>query len=90
MQALAEYNACMNSIQYTIRSIPAKLDRSLRQQSKETGKSLNDVVIATLEKGAGISAGHTFNDLDWFIGSKSLSSSFEEEIEWLDSVPKEI
>lgn len=80
----------MSSIQYTIRSIPTKLDQALRQKSKATGKSLNEVVIATLEKGAGVSAGATFNDLDWFIGNKSLNSSFEKDIECLDSVPKEI
>lgn len=80
----------MNSIQYTIRSIPTKLDQALRQKSKATGKSLNEVVITALEKGAGISPNNKFDDLDWFIGSKSLSNSFDEDMEWLNSVPKEI
>lgn len=80
----------MNSTQYTIRSIPTKLDQVLRQRSKVTGKSLNEVVIATLEKGAGVSSNATFNDLDWFIGSKSLDSSFDKGIEWLDNLPKDI
>lgn len=80
----------MNSIQYTIRSIPAKLDQALRQRSKATGKSLNDIVIATLEKGAGVTPNSIFDDLDWFIGSKSLSSTFEEDIQWLDSLPKDL
>jgi len=86
----------MNSIQYTIRSIPAKLDQALRQRSKATGKSLNDIVIATLEKGAGVTFNYIFDDLDWdwflvwFIGSKSLSSTFEEDIQWLDSLPKDL
>lgn len=80
----------MNSIQYTIRSIPTKLDQVLRQRSRATGKSLNDIVIATLEKGAGVSSNSTFDDLDWFIGSKSLNGSFEEDIHWLDSLPKDL
>ena len=80
----------MNNIQYTIRSIPVKLDRALRQKSQATGKSLNEVVITALEKGAGVSSNASFSDLDWFIGSKSLGSSFEEDMEWLNSVPKEI
>lgn len=84
------YNVGMNSIQYTIRSIPTKLDFALRQKSKATGKSLNEIVIATLEKGAGVSSQSNFDDLDWFIGSKQLNSSFDEDMEWLDSVQKEI
>ena len=80
----------MNSIQYTIRSIPAKLDKALRQKSLSTGKSLNEVVIATLEKGAGVSTGSSFDDLDWFIGNKSLGNTFDKDIEWLDKSPKEI
>ena len=80
----------MNSIQYTIRSIPTKLDPALRRESQATGKSLNEVVVATLEKGAGISPDASFDDLNWFIGNKSLSSSFEDDMEWLNSVPKEI
>jgi hypothetical protein len=47
-------------------------------------------VIAALEKGAGVSPHSSFDDLDWFIGGKTLNSSFEEDIEWLNSVPKEI
>lgn len=84
------YYVGMNGIQYTIRSIPTKLDQALRHRSKATGKSLNDVVLAALEKGTGISANSTFNDLDWFIGGKSLSGSFGEDIQWLDSLPKDI
>lgn len=80
----------MNSIQYTIRSIPAKLDSTLRQKSKATGKSLNEVVILTLEKGAGVNSSATFDDLDWFIGNKSLGTSFDENVQWLDNLPKDI
>jgi hypothetical protein len=80
----------MNRIQYTIRSIPTKLDTTLRQRSRATGKSLNEVVIATLEKGAGITSSVTFEDLDWFIGSKSLGSTFDKDIKWLDSLPRDL
>ena len=80
----------MNSIQYTIRAIPPKLDKTLRQQSKVSGKSLNEVVIAALAKGAGITPDATFNDLDWLIGNKSLGSSFDKNLEWLDNLPNEL
>jgi hypothetical protein len=78
-------------MQYTIRSIPSKLDKVLRQRSKATGKSLNEVVIEALKKGAGVNTQETtFDDLDWFIGHKLLSNSFEKDLEWLDSLPKDI
>jgi hypothetical protein len=80
----------MKSIQYTIRSIPTKLDVVLRQRSKSTGKSLNEVVIDALAKGAGYTHDSTFDDLDWFIGSKSLDGSFDSDLDWLDSLPKDV
>jgi hypothetical protein len=80
----------MNESQYTIRAIPPKLDSVLRRRAQKTGKSLNEVVIDTLAKGAGVALNASFNDLDWFIGNKSLSSSFGESIDWLDKVPRDI
>jgi plasmid stability protein len=38
-------------MQYTIRSIPAHVDRALRERSTGEGKSLNEVVIEALERG---------------------------------------
>ncbi len=80
----------MKSIQYTIRAIPPKVDQSLRTRARETGKSLNDIAIEALTKGSGVAVGVTFDDLDWFIGGKSLNSSFDKSMDWLDSAPKEI
>lgn len=89
---LLAYNVGMNSIQYTIRSIPFKLDKTLRMRAKKSGKSLNEVVLESLAKGAGVDMGtEAFHDLDWFIGSHSLDSeSLDEAMEWLDSLPKEL
>jgi plasmid stability protein len=38
-------------MQYTIRSIPAHVDRALRQRSTRERKSLNEVAIEALERG---------------------------------------
>ncbi len=46
--------------------------------------------MEALTKGSGLTEGATFDDLDWFIGKKSLDSSFDRTIDWLDSAPKEI
>ena len=80
----------MDRIQYTIRSIPPKLDSLLRQRAQKSGKSLNDVVIETLEKGTGTTQRACYSDLDWFIGNKSFDRDFDEAITWLDSAPRNL
>ena len=47
---LHPYYAGMKSIQYTIRKIPEELDQKLRIASRNTSKSLNTLIIETLEK----------------------------------------
>ena len=84
------YNVCMNSTQYTIRSIPPKVDQALRKRSQKTGKSLNEVAVEALTKGAGLVDGSTFNDLDWFVGSMLVDPRFDEAIDWLNSLPQDI
>jgi plasmid stability protein len=49
--AFTAYIACM---QYTLRNIPSVLDRLLRQRARRDGKSLNDVAIEALSRGAGL------------------------------------
>jgi hypothetical protein len=81
----------MDSIQYTIRAIPLKLDKTLRLQAKKSGKSLNEVVLESLAKGAGVNMStQTFHDLDWFVGSMSNDADFDGALQWLDSLPKEM
>jgi len=49
--ACTAYNQCM---QYTIRQIPRNLDEALRRTARERGKSLNEVAIEALARGAGV------------------------------------
>jgi hypothetical protein len=42
-------------MQYTVRNIPELLDAVLRRTAREKGKSLNDVALETLSRGAGLS-----------------------------------
>lgn len=46
--ACIAYARCM---QYTIRNIPAHVDRALRERSVREGKSLNEIAIEALERG---------------------------------------
>lgn len=82
----------MNSMQYTLRSIPPRLDKELRKRAKNTGKSLNEVSIEALAKGVGLSVEkQVFTDLDWFIGSKpKTDNSFEKSQKWLNELPNDL
>jgi hypothetical protein len=41
-------------MQYTIRQVPRSLDEALRRVARERGKSLNEVTIEALARGAGV------------------------------------
>lgn len=86
------YNVGMASKQYTIRSIPPKLDEALRQKAQQSGKSLNEVSIEALSRGAGISANSaTYDDLDWFIGSNSVDqNAINKTQKWLNDLPSDL
>ena len=79
-------------MQYTLRSIPPKLDKELRKRAKNSGKSLNEVSLEALAKGVGlVDDGRKFTDLDWFIGSKPKDDKqFEKSQKWLDSLPSNL
>ncbi|MBI4237159.1 MAG: hypothetical protein HY696_01920 [Deltaproteobacteria bacterium] len=67
--------------QYTIRNIPAALNRTLRRQAEELGKSLNDVLLRALHRGAGLSDEATeHDDLDFLIGSWETDTRVEQAL----------
>jgi hypothetical protein len=81
----------MASLQYTIRSVPPKVDQALRKRARATGKSLNEVALEALAKGSGATTEAAFDDLEWFIGGRSLDAkSFDAAVSWLDEAPKDI
>lgn len=49
--ACIAYTACM---QYTIRNVPEHLDAALRTAAREQGKSLNEIAVHALARGAGL------------------------------------
>jgi plasmid stability protein len=56
--------------QYTVRNVPSSVDRALRRKAAERGASLNDVLLAALEREAGVGQqAITHHDLDALIGS---------------------
>ncbi len=79
-------------MQYTIRSIPPKLDQALRTRARKSGKSLNEVVIETLNQATGAnSKPAVYHDLDWFIGAVSIDQKeFNKSMDWLNSLPSDM
>jgi hypothetical protein len=74
-------------MQYTIRNVPEYLDASLRSSAQEQGKSLNEVAIAALIRGAGLSEGsHRRRDLQDIAGSWRMDPAFDSAIAAQDTV----
>jgi hypothetical protein len=80
----------MSRIQYTIRRVSPALDAELRREASETGKTLNAVVVQTLENAKLPSAASEHDDLDWFIGRMPAGAGDEADAQaWLDALPVE-
>jgi hypothetical protein len=80
----------MARIQYTIRRVSPALDAELRREASETGRTLNAVVVQTLENAKLTSAASEHDDLDWFIGRMPAGGGDEADAQaWLDALPVE-
>lgn len=80
----------MASIQYTVRGIPVDLDAELRSEARASGKTLNALVVETLEQAKLRRSAFIHEDLDWFVGSSSgVSGETEAPQAWLDALPAE-
>jgi len=80
----------MSGIQYTIRGISQEVDRRLREDARKTGKSLNGLVVETLER-ATLPGGPPYHSLDWFFGMSEGSDAGEDEaLQWLDALPRDL
>jgi hypothetical protein len=74
-------------MQYTIRNIPKRLDEALRRKAREEHRSLNEVVVETMEQGLGLNGQpRIHHDLDWFIGSGAFEPEVIKALEEQDRV----
>ena len=82
--ACIAYISCM---QYTIRSIPVFLDRVLRRRARESGSSLNDVVLEALTRDAGVTASRRpRRSLIDLAGQWHEDSAFDEAVQEQNSI----
>jgi plasmid stability protein len=78
-------------MQYTIRNIPDLLDAALRRAAREKGKSLNEVAIEALARGAGLSElRYRQRDLGDIAGSWREDPAFDRAQAEQDTVDPEL
>ena len=69
-------------MQYTIRKVPHEVDKALRRKARKEGKSLNEIAIEALARGAGVETVVTENrDLEFAIGSWIEDPEFDKTID---------
>ena len=80
----------MIDTQYTIRAVPAAIDRALRRKAKREAKSLNAIAIEVLARGLELDAKpaeHT--DLDALVGSWQEDPAFDRAMADFERVDEE-
>ena len=75
------------TVQYTVRDVPARVDRALRRRASEEGKSLNQVLRDALAKEAGADGVDVLHhDLDALAGAWDEDPEFDRAIAEQDRV----
>ncbi len=88
LAACIAYNRCM---QYTLRNVPGTLDEALRRAARERGKSLNEVAIEALARGAGVAGERRrLRDLSDIAGSWRKDAAFDRALAAQDAIDKEM
>lgn len=81
----------MKSKQYTIRAVPDRIDRALRQRAKAEGKSLNAVILEVLQQSVnGLEQPKKNHDLDEFIGTWVEDPAFDEAMKEFEKIDEEM
>lgn len=91
MLALTACNAYNRCMQYTIRNVPDILDEALRKAARERGKSLNEVAIDALARGAGLVGEiRPQRDLGDIAGTWHNDATFESALAAQDTIDEEM
>ena len=91
MLAFNACNAYNKRMQYTIRNVPNALDEALRRAARQQGKSLNDVAIDALARGAGVTGEPVRRrDLSDIAGTWRKDPAFDSAMVAQDTVDEEM
>lgn len=81
----------MAKVQYTIRGIPERLDKTIRKLAAKDGKSINETVLEALKAGVGLSESSIrYSDLDDLVGSWVNDPEFDRAIQEMHRVDPEL
>lgn len=91
MLASIACNAYNNSMQYTIRNVPNTLDEALRRAAREQDKSLNEVAIEALARGAGVTGERDrLRDLSDIAGTWRKDPAFDRAVAAQQTIDEEM
>ena len=78
-------------MQYTVRGIPADLDKAIRRRAHTTGQSLNEVAIEALAEGLGLhGAGRERRDLSDIVGTWKKEAAVDAALAAQDEVDEHL
>lgn len=78
-------------MQYTIRNVPDHLDEALRTAARKQGKSLNEVAVEALARGAGVvGQSRPQRDLGDISGSWRKDAAFDSAVAAQDTIDEEM
>jgi hypothetical protein len=78
-------------MQYSIRNIPDYLDGALRETARREGKSLNEVTLEALSRGAGVDGRQlSRRDISWIAGTWHEDPEFDSAVAAQDQVDSEL
>jgi plasmid stability protein len=78
-------------MQYTIRNVPDVIDEALRDAARQQGKSLNEVAIEALARGAGVSGERgRQRDLSDIAGTWREDPAFDRAVADQDTIDEEM
>jgi plasmid stability protein len=77
-------------MQYTIRNLPEALDAALREAARRQGRSLNEMAILALERGAGLQGPTRRRDLADVAGTWQEDPAFDKAVAALDTIDESI
>ena len=76
--------------QYTVRNIPAALDRALREWARRRNVSLNQAIVDAMQRGLGVEEEYEHDDLDDFIGTWQKDEECEQAFAEQDTVDQDL
>jgi len=76
--------------QYTVRNVPAGLDRALREWAKRRNVSLNRAIVDALKRGIGIEGEQEHSDLDDLVGTWQEDPVCEQALTDQDTIEPDI